>query len=285
MQPKKYRETRAVSQSLLKDARSPRKFEAKYITGTMERESTQAMDLGSLVDCMLLTPSEVSEYFVQIPDDVLTSNGQKRGKKWEAFEAEHKDKTLMKRLDFVLAATLCQRVKDHPIWQNIAAVGFETQKEVYWTDPASQLPCKALVDIFPTSPDARWLIDLKTTGDMDDFEGEHNHLFATGDDEEAAIVRSPSVYRYGYHVQSAFYSGGCSVAFERQFTLFILLVVETQAPFRVKTFRIGDDAILAGQAFIDRAMAALSDRMLRGDWSEPGEKELLEISLPKWAMK
>ena len=128
MQPKKYRETKALSQSLLKDARSPRKFEARYITGTMEREPTAAMDLGSLVDCMLLTPSELADYFVQIPDDVLTSNGQKRGKKWESFEEQHEGKTLMKRIDFVLAATLVQKVKQHPIWPRIVEACFETQK-------------------------------------------------------------------------------------------------------------------------------------------------------------
>lgn len=284
MQPKRYREAKALSQSLLKDARSPRKFEARYITGTMEREPTQAMDLGSLVDCMLLTPGELAQYFVQIPDDVLTSNGQKRGKKWEAFEAEHEGKTLMKRIDFVLAATLVQKVKSHPIWPRIVEAGFETQKEVYWTDPASQFPAKALVDIFPTDPAKQWLIDLKTTGDMDDFEGEHNHLFACEDDEER-VVRSKSVFNYGYHTQGAWYLRGASTAFERMFTTFILLVVETSAPYRVKTFRIADDALLAGQAFIDRATQALAARMIANDWSEPGENEIIEISLPNWAFK
>lgn len=284
MQPKKYRETKALSQSLLKEARSPRKFEAMYITGTMEREPTQAMDLGSLVDCMLLTPGELSDYFIQIPDEVLTSNGQKRGKKWEAFEAEHPEKTLMKRVEFVLAATLVQKVKSHPIWPRIVEAGFETQKEVYWIDAASQFPAKALIDIFPTDPSKQWLIDLKTTADMDAFEGEHNHLFASELDEQC-VVRSKAVYNFGYHTQGAWYLGGASRAFERVFTTFILLVVETSPPYRVKTFRIGDDALLAGQAFIDQATQALAARMIANDWSEPGENEIVEISLPPWAFK
>lgn len=285
MQPKRYRETKALSQSLLKDAsKSPRKFEARYITGTMEREPTAAMDLGSLVDCMLLTPGDLAEYFVQIPDDVLTSNGQKRGKKWEAFEAEHEGKTLMKRIDFVLAATLVQKVKSHPIWPRIVEAGFETQKEVYWTDPQSQFPAKALIDIFPTNPTSQWLIDLKTTGDMDDFEGENHQLFASESDEEF-IVRSKSVLNYGYHTQGAWYLRGASIAFERTFTMFLLLVVETSPPYRVKTFRIADDALLAGQAFIDQATQALAARMIANDWSEPGENEIIEISLPTWAFK
>ena len=63
MQPKLYRDTKAISQSSLKEvARSPRKFEAMYLLGTMEWKQSDAMDLGSLVDMMLLTPKEV-EYF------------------------------------------------------------------------------------------------------------------------------------------------------------------------------------------------------------------------------
>jgi hypothetical protein len=37
----------------------------------MTFEATDAMDFGSLVDSMLLTPSEVGELFVEIPDSVL----------------------------------------------------------------------------------------------------------------------------------------------------------------------------------------------------------------------
>lgn len=285
MQPKKYRETKALSQSLIKEAtKSPRKFEAKYLLGTMPWEVTQAMDLGSLVDCMLLTPDELSNFFVQIPDSVLSASGAKSGKKWDDFKAANEGKTLMKQVDFVLAATIVQRVKQHPIWPRLVESGYETQKEVYWTDLQSQLPAKALIDVFPKSETAQWIIDLKTTADMDDFESESYQLFAAESDDDT-IIRSRSVHNYGYHTQAAWYLSGCSIAFERPFTMFLLLVVETSPPFRVKTFRIADEALLAGQAFLDRALAAISNRMIANDWSERGEKEIVEISLPNWAFK
>jgi hypothetical protein len=144
MQPKSYRETKAISQSVLKEAaRSPRKFEA-YRNGSMTFEATDAMDFGSLVDSMLLTPSEVGELFVEIPDSVLTSNGAQRGKAWDSFAEANEGKVLMRPSEFERAHIIVEKVKQHPFWLQLCEKGFVTQKELYWTDsnnePAVQGP-------------------------------------------------------------------------------------------------------------------------------------------------
>jgi len=284
MQPKLYRDTKAISQSLLKEvARSPRKFEAMYLLGTMEWKQSDAMDLGSLVDMMLLTPKEVGEAFVEIPVDVLTSNGQKRGKKWDEFEAANEGKTLMKAEQFQLAAELVERVKKHPLWVAIEKDGYIPQRELYWEDAGTKLPCKALVDIFPKKGDADWIVDLKTTESMDDFESENYQLFVTI--ENGGVVESKSVANFGYHVQAAFYLSGASRVMERPFRKFFLLVVETKPPHRVKAFRLADEAVLLGQSFIDKAFEGLADRLVSGDWSERGENGVLTITCPAWAFK
>ena len=287
MQPKAYRETKAISQSVLKEAaRSPRKFEA-YQNGSMTFEASDAMDLGSLIDSMLLTPSEVSEHFVEIPaTGVLTSNNQRKGKAWDAFEEKHAGKILLKSRDFETAHIVVEKVKQHPFWLQLCEKGFVTQKELYWTDPITNLPCKALVDIFPRLPATNnWLADLKTTADMDEFEAEHYQMFRDEKVGDDGIIRSASVLKFGYHVQSAWYSRGASIVTGHQVNRFFLLVAETKAPYRVKAFKIADEAVLLGQIFIDKAMEGLADRLVRNDFSELGESEVVTLSVPEWAFK
>jgi len=287
MQPKKYRETKAISQSVLKAiAKSPRKFEA-YQNGTMEFEPTDAMDLGSLVDSMLLTPSEVAEYFVEIPETgVLTSNGQRRGKAWDAFEEANAGKTLLKAAAFETARLVVEKIKLHPFWLQLCDKGFVTQRECYWTDPTTGLPCKALIDIFPRMPVSNnWLADLKTTENMDTFEAERFQMFRDAKIDDDGILRSKTVLDFGYHAQAAWYCRGASIANECTINRFFLLVAEVKPPYRVKAFKIADEAMLLGQMFVDKAMDGLADRLLKNDFSELGENEVVTISVPDWAFK
>lgn len=283
MQPESYRQQKAISQSLLKAAaKSPRKFQAMYLTGDMEFKETAAMDLGSLVDAMLLSPSEVEKNFIIAPPGILNKNGDKNPKPWSAFEATV-TQTIIKPSEWQLARTIADRAKTHPIWDQLGTIGFRTQHEIYWTDQRSNFPCKALADIFPIDDEADWIVDLKTTKSMDDFESESFDLYS--DDDVGKMVRSKSILNFGYHVQGAFYLHGATVQQKREFRKFILLVVETSAPFRVKAFRIANEALEVGRQFIERAFDRLADRSIRNDWSEPGENEILEISIPTWSMR
>jgi hypothetical protein len=103
-----------------------------------------------------------------------------------------------------------------------------------------------------------------------------------GDD---GILRSKSVLDFGYHVQGAWYSRGASLATECVFQRFFLLVAEVKPPYRVKAFKIADEALLLGQIFVDKAMDGLSERLLKNDFSELGENEVVTISVPEWAFK
>jgi hypothetical protein len=286
VQPKKYRETKAISQSVLKAvAKSPRKFEA-YQNGTMEFEPTDAMDLGSLVDSMLLTPGEVGEYFVEVPESVLAKNGRRSGGKWDAFEEANAGKVLLKSAAFETAHLVVERIKQHPFWLQLCEKGFVTQKECYWMDPMTGLPCKCLIDIFPRMPATNdWLADLKTTENMDTFEAERFQMFRDDKIGNDGILRSKSVLDFGYHVQGAWYSRGASLATECVFQRFFLLVAEVKPPYRVKAFKIADEALLLGQMFVDKAMDGLSERLLKNDFSELGENEVVTISVPEWAFK
>lgn len=72
---RQYRQLEALSQSMLKEFyEDRRKFHKKYILGEIvEEEITQAMRMGSLVDCLLLTPEEFdNKFFMGICGEVPT---------------------------------------------------------------------------------------------------------------------------------------------------------------------------------------------------------------------
>jgi hypothetical protein len=95
----------------------------------------------------------------------------------------------MRPSEFERAHIIVEKVKQHPFWLQLCEKGFVTQKELYWTDRITNLPCKALVDIFPRLPATNnWLADLKTTADMDEFENEHYQMFRDEKVEDDGIV-------------------------------------------------------------------------------------------------
>src|SRR5690606_36596774 len=90
-----------------------------------------------------------------------------------------------------------------------------------------------------------------------------------------------AVVDYRYDLQAAHYLEGLlTITGERY--VFVFIVVETQAPFRCRTYQF-----LAGdlQAADDRRAYLLDQyakRIESGDWSDPNEHELQTIELPPW---
>jgi hypothetical protein len=62
------------------------------------------------------------------------------------------------------------------------------------------------------------------------------------------------------------------------------LVVETEEPYRVYAMELKAEAITAGEVKMQRLLAEYVRRMQTGDWSEEGERSLLQVGVPAWAM-
>ncbi len=264
-----YENLRAVSQSELKVLqRSPRRYEAQYITKTLQIEPSDAMEFGSLVHTMTLQPHLVNEQYVSIPSDVLTSNGQRRGKAWEQFVSDNHDKTPVRESDFRRASTIAESVWQHPFFQLASEWVEHVEKPIAWIDPDAEVACKGIPDIVCSN---EWIIDLKTTNDLTGF--------LQGQD----VLTSSKIAEFGYHIQAAFYLRGATQFYDSPKTRFALLVVETQLPHRVYAIELNQAAIFAGEGTMVRLLREYKLRTESNDWSEEGENNLLQVGLPSWA--
>ena len=264
-----YENDSAVSQSQLKILEeSPRKYEAIYITRTLSRPPTDAMEFGTLVHGLTLQPSVVASEIAVIPDSALTSNGQRRGKAWDAFCEATEGKLRVFQQDYDRALTISKKVWSHPFYEFIFDRIERVEVPIIWTDPIEPVSCKGIPDIVAEE----WVIDLKTTKSL------------TGFLQGGEQLVSKQIADFGYHLQAAFYLRGASLFYGDPKTRFAFLVVETEEPYRVYAMELTPQAITAGEVKMQRLLAEYVRRMQTGDWSEEGEKSLLQVGIPAWAM-
>ena len=270
MRPIDYQRSSAVSQSQLKLLKeSPRKYQATYVTQTLSVEPTDAMEFGSLVHSMTLQPHLVLDQYVSIPDEALTSNGQRRGKAWEAFVEANPGKTLIRSGDFRRANIIAERVWDHPFYKLVYEWQRNVEMPIRWTDEETGVECKGIPDIVCSN---EWVIDIKTTNDL------------TGFVQGKERLTSSKIADFGYHLQGAFYLEGASRYYEETKSRFALIVVETKEPYRVYAMEIDEPSLFAGKLEMHRLLEEYKRRTANDDWSEEGERSLLQVSVPSWAL-
>jgi exodeoxyribonuclease VIII len=258
-----------ISQSMLKTLEeSPRKYEAMYVTRTFCEEPTDAMDFGSLVHGLTLQPSQVADSIALIPESALTSNGQRRGKAWDAFCEDTPGKLRVFREDYNRALMVARKIHLHPFWRAMYPHCLYVENEIYWCDPESGVYCKGIPDIIC---DHDWSIDVKTTNSLSSFI------------QRGERYTSKAVLDFGYHKQGAFYLKGASLHYGVPKTRFALLVAETNPPYRVFAMELTRDTLEIGECRMQWLLNDLRRRIDQQDWSEEGEACLLQVGLPTWA--
>ncbi|MFO0253387.1 MAG: PD-(D/E)XK nuclease-like domain-containing protein [Betaproteobacteria bacterium] len=186
--------------------------------------------------------------------------GDRRGKAWDAFTAEHKGLTILKAAEADECAAMATAVRQHPLVQPYLDGGVFEQP-VFWTDPETGIRCKAKPDW--VLPETRTVLDLKSARSIE------ARRFGT----EAA--------RMGYHLQLAHYRNGVRAAYGWEPKRLLLVAVEKAAPHDVAVFELGpDEAYVANQDVRD-LLHQLKECTDSGRW--PGrytqEQALL---LPAW---
>ena len=185
-----YYEHPAMSQSKLKDLKkSPKHFWAKHIDhDRLPQEETEAMKLGSLFHCLLLEWDHFSDRYIIAPQ---LDKRTKEYKAWltnKSWELEIKD--IITQQEYNAAQKMVKALQAKKIMQLMFSMQGLIEKEFYWTDKITQVPCKMKLDFFiePCSllPKGA-IIDFKSTQDAC---------------HEAFSI---SVNKYGYYNQQAFY--------------------------------------------------------------------------------
>ena len=116
-------------------------------------EPTEAMILGSAVDCLTLTPDLWGSTMAERPD----ADGRTREGKAILAAFDPGGRTVIRRKAVEQAQAIAAAVLSHPSAGRMVAMG-EQQVSLIWTDPATGVRCKARLDMVLRG---RCLADLK----------------------------------------------------------------------------------------------------------------------------
>jgi hypothetical protein len=250
-----YRDIDAINISTLKEVR---KSPAHYLYRLANpREDETGLMLGRLNHAMILEPETVERDFA------VFQGKTRRGKVWDAFEAEHlaAGRTIVKEGEYRACLGVRDAVLAHPIASQYLAAG-PVEEVLTWMDAETGLRCKARLDKRSTSVGA--IVDLKGTTSTD------------------ARIFGAVAARMGYHLQGAFYRRGARANGLGDLP-FVIIAVEVDEPHDVTVYSIDEDAMYAGDDEVGELLARVAACRASGRW--PGRYEGEQVlRLPSWAI-
>lgn len=270
----RYHADPAIGASMLEDFRaSRRRYEALYITKTiLGGEPSDAMQLGTWLHTRILEPER---YFDTLADPLpeVAPDGKnwlrRKGSEHERLWAEELAKRAGK-----IAINEATRKKIEDIAESVLSKRWATRLlrgdgqpefSIFWTDRETGLDLKCRVDWFSAI-----CTDLKSTADP------------------SPAKYAKSLVNLGYHRKLAHYRAGIS-AYTGEDATFIHVAVGTEAPYSCGAYSIDDRDLMdartprVGEQQWRRTLRALAECYETGDWSDPFEREILDLRLPQWA--
>lgn len=224
-----------------------------------ELEASKAKDDGSLVDCLLLTPTQFHERYAVVPHEY---QDQKTGemkpwnfnatvcKKWKDDNAEREP---VKHDALGEAQAAVKKLRNHPVIHRILD-GASTQVWVEgdYKDRATGLTihCKALLDVVPAAngPHGKLLADLKRARSA------------------APRVWGRQVFQLGYDMQAAFHGDLYRAATGEDRTDWGHIVQENFAPNHIELFLLSSEYVERGRGQYLEALQLYCQCLKTGQW-------------------
>lgn len=260
---------RRVSRSMLVDfIQSPNLYYRRHVLRdpAWQKETSSAMDLGTLVHAAVLEGKRLEDLVHVIPDSVLNADGHRKGKEWLAWKSIHDDKPQFKEADLAVPREMLKSVKaspaamaflnepGHPVTQQSGPVEVGIEWEINGIERRTRLDRIT----------ATCIGDLKTARSCD-LQKINNSLEADG-----------------YYIQGADYT----MAFESltgETLPFKFLFVENCVPYRTAVIVIDPRWIDEGRNEVLYALDRLQACAESGDWRDPIGDAEINMSRPAWS--
>ena len=257
-----YHASRGISKHGLDNiARSPAHY--RYLR-EHPSESSEAMTVGSAIDCLVFEPDLFDERFVV--DDTGLSRNSKAWKEWVAETAA--GRSILRASQHDKVRGMRDALASHPTVSALLADG-TPQPSMYWIDaeprsherePTFRL-CRGRLD---------WLCDGHSVA-VD--------LKKARDARYGKFVNAVRDYRY--HVQDAFYRAGLR-ACGRPVEHFVFIAVEEEPPHGINVFELDPNWQRQGRMLWERDLETYSECMKSQEW--PGYPiEPRTLDMPPWA--
>jgi hypothetical protein len=207
--------------------RSPAHFKQYRDNGI----TSQGITVGSLADCLILTPNEFEGRYKILPEYYINEKDEK--KKWNGNANFCKE--YMERLERDGVTTLPKKTYElalgikHAVESNSKAVELlagSRQISMFWIDTETGVYCKARMD---NVKEGSFISDLKTSSDSVDYSG---------------FRRTMS--KYHYHIQAYVYTTAYELLTGENLP-FNIVAVEQKPPHGVASYTVGPDSMMLGK--------------------------------------
>lgn len=201
---------RPLSYSSLKQFRKSPKHYIQYLTEPYK--SSEAMVLGSAIDCLALEPEKFDERFYLFNKPDRRSNAGKA--EFDRLVTEAGKRTMIDPETLETAKKCVASLYEYPESARYFENRKRVQETIKWTDRETGLPLIAKIDFTAQLEDELFIIDLKSTADADP--NEFNR----------------SIVKFDYILQCGMYLEAFHKKFYK-FPHFAFIAVETSEPYNV----------------------------------------------------
>lgn len=228
-----------------------------------KKEPSKDMILGSLVHTLLLEADEFKNEFYVMPNvDRRTKSGKEE---WAEATRLSGMKMQITSDQYDQAARMVQAVSQDERARELLQRVENFELSYFWRCPFTNLKLRARAD--GCSPN--FLLEVKTTRSA------------------APSVFERHAYNMGYHISMAHYLEGLRVLTEADKLEGYFLVVETEEPYVVQTYKASDDFLSVGHSDWLDAMVKLEDGIRNHRWPgyDGNDSEMKVLDAPRWAKR
>lgn len=241
----------------------PELFYGQHVVRSMPFDTTAGMLFGTACHAAFLEGQECHP----IPPEVLTSNGQRRGKAWEEYKANASPLDCLSGKEMSAIGGIRHSIQSQPkianlLWgQGFSEFGIEAEHQ------ETGLPVKSRLDKIRVQKDSRILCDLKIT--------------SIDPDDERAV--SKHVLAMGYHRALAFYADMMTALFGDDPAGIILVIARATQPFTARMWSPNANDIDLGRRLNRLALRDLANRLESNLWSGERHDSISYFSFPDYA--
>lgn len=259
-----YHSDAAISRSGIREfLRSPYHYWSEYLNPKAPpRKFSDAMKMGSAFHTYILEYDKFEDdYEVEPPKVLLKDVGRKAYDEYKLQLQELLDcgKIILSPEEYNILRAMEESLVNNQIAMDLIS-DCEYEVSLFWSDPHTQIACKARPDIVGKE----YIADLKTISSAD---------FRTF---------QSSIDAGAYHIQAAMIRDAYREITGKDYTQFIYICVENKYPFATAIYILNEEALEIGRAEYKQALLDMKICFEKNEWLS---YQIQTIGLPAWKKK
>lgn len=244
-------------------AENPALYEGRHLLKRWAEERTAPLEFGVAFDATVFTAVLSPGSIVQIPPDVLTTNGQRRGKAWDEWSSAQGSKILVTQRQAAVIAAMLDSLHAH---ESANRLLFElegrAQQAIRFECPHTGIVRRSKLDRLLLKDG--YIVDLKTAADS------------------SPKAFAKQAIDLGYHRQAQWYQEAVWMTVGEKLP-FVFVVVQKTPPYTVNCIDLDEEFLELAAEENEATLRRFAECQRTGVWRHESHGSVITISPPGWA--